>query len=140
MELQDYPWTTQPLFMKHKLVQEYLEGYYQDIQKKCNGRVRFNFDTEVLRLFHESYAGGHWELSCRSVLTGEEATRRYIFVVVAIGVFDEPFIPHYEGLSVWRQTWRDSVSHAKSYRHPRVFEGQVSSSSPFDSVRSEHYF
>jgi len=134
MELQDYPWTTQPLFMQHKLVHRYLEEYSRDIQKKCDSRVRFNFDTEVVRLFHESYAGGHWELTCQSILTGERATRQYLFVVVAVGVYDEPFIPHYEGLSEWRQAWTDSVSHAKSYRNPDVFRGKVSSGRPTPNI------
>lgn len=128
MELQDYPWTTQPLFMHHNLVQEYLEEYARDIQKKCNSRVRFNFDTDVVRLFHECYAGGHCELTCRSMLTGESATRRYVFVVVVIGIYDEPFVPHYEGLSEWRQTWKGSVFHAKFYRHPDPFRNKVSCS------------
>lgn len=129
MELQDYPWTTQPLFMKHNLVQEYLAAYARDIEENCSSEIRFYFDTEVVRLFEFSFAGGHWELICRSVLTDESVTRPYLFVVVAVGVYDEPSIPRYEGLKEWKETWKGSVSHAKSYRNPDAFRGKVSSNS-----------
>ncbi|KAG8168800.1 hypothetical protein KVR01_001549 [Diaporthe batatas] len=124
MELQDYPWTNQPLFMHHSLVQKYLEEYSRNIQKEFHRQIRFNFGTEVVRLYHESYAGGHWELTYQSskATTGEKATRQYIFVVVAVGVYDQPFIPYYEGLSEWREVWKGSVSHSKSYRSPDDFE------------------
>lgn len=125
MELQDYPWTNQPLFMQHNLVQQYLAGYAKDTQQKGNSRVRFHFDTEVVRLFHESYAGGHWELTWKSVLTGASTTSRYLYVVIAVGVFDEPFMPSYEGLPAWREKWEGSVSHAKSFRDPTNFRGKV---------------
>ncbi|KAL1875431.1 monooxygenase [Diaporthe australafricana] len=133
MELQDYPWTTQPLIMQHNLVQEYLQGYAREIQEKWRGRVRMYFNVEVLRLFHESYAGqlfaksfsgGHWVLTCRSVLTGQSAIRDYLFVIITIGVFDEPSIPRYDGLSAWRDLWKGSISHAKSYRSPDAFRGK----------------
>lgn len=127
MELQDYPYTTQPLFMPHNYVREYLEGYYRDIHQKLNSRVHFHFDTEVVRLFHESYAGGHWVLTWKSVLTEETATSQYLYVVVAGGPYDKPWIPQYEGLSAWREKWANSISHAKSYRSPDAFKDKVSS-------------
>lgn len=126
MELQDYPWTSQPLFMQHNLVQEYLAGYAQDIQQECKRRVHFHFDTEVVRLVHETYLGGFWELRWKSVFTGESHTCKFLYVIVAVGLYDEPVIPHYEGLATWRELWRDSVSHAKSYRSPDAFRGKVS--------------
>ncbi|POS73928.1 hypothetical protein DHEL01_v207674 [Diaporthe helianthi] len=126
MELQDYPWTNQPLFMHHTLVQQYLEGYSRNIQTNFPGRIRFIFDTEVVRLCHESYAGGHWELTYRFArlgsLRGEKSTQRYIFVVVAVGVYDQPFMPYYQGLSEWRELWKGSVTHSKFYRSPHEFE------------------
>lgn len=130
MELQDYPWTSQPLFMQHNLVQEYLEDYARDIHETFKSRVRFGMDLEVVRLFHESYAGGHWELTWKSVLTGKSGTETYLYVVVAVGVYDEPSIPFYDGLSMWRQMWQDSVSHAKTYRNPDAFRGKVSFNFP----------
>lgn len=141
MELQDYPWTNQPLFMHHTLVQQYLEGYSRNIQKEFHGQVRFNFGTEVVRLCHESYAGGHWELTYQvpklGGLTGEKSTRRYIFVVVAVGVYDQPLIPYYEGLSEWRDFWKGSVSHSKFYRNPDDFEDKVSLSGTICSVMNK---
>lgn len=137
MELQDYPWTSQPLFMQHNLVQEYLAGYAQDIEQKCNSRVRFYFDTEVVRLFHESYAGGHWKLTWESVLTGESGTSEFLYVVVAVGLYDEPAIPHYEGLATWRELRRNSVSHAKSYRNPDAYRGKVSSRLPISDNQAQ---
>lgn len=127
MELQDYPCTTQPLFMPHNYVREYLEGYSQHIREECNGRLHFHFDTEVIRLFHESYAGGHWVLTWKSVLSGDIASSQYLYVVVAGGAYDEPWIPHYEGLRAWKEKWANSISHAKSYRSPDAFKGKVSS-------------
>ncbi|KAG6359038.1 hypothetical protein INS49_012558 [Diaporthe citri] len=124
MELQDYPWTSQPLFMQHDLVHEYLAGYAQDIQQKCNSRIQFHFDTKVVRLFHKAYAGGHWELTWESVLTAESGTSQFLYVIVAIGLYDEPSIPDYEGLATWRELWRNSVSHAKSHRNPDAFRGK----------------
>lgn len=129
MELQDCPWTTQPLFMKHNLVEEYLEGYAQQVQWEGKASVRFNFNTEVVRLFHESsgHMQDYWELNWRSVLTGERGTSQYRYVIVAVGIFDEPFIPNYEGLPTWREMWRNSISHAKAYRNPDAFRDKVSS-------------
>lgn len=125
MELQDYPWTSQPLFMQQNLVQEYLTGYAQDIQQNCGSRVKIWFNSEVVRLIHVSNAGGHWELTWKSVLTGASTTSRYLYVVIAVGVFDEPFMPSYEGLPAWREKWKGSVSHAKSFRDPTNFRGKV---------------
>lgn len=125
MELQDYPWTTQPLFMQHDLVREYLEGYAQEIQHESYGLLRINFNTQVVRLLYERCAGGYWELTCKSVITGQSATRRYPYVVVAVGVFDEPLIPSYEGLSEWKKIRENSLSHAKEYRDPKTFKGKV---------------
>ncbi|KAJ0118997.1 hypothetical protein J7T55_013232 [Diaporthe amygdali] len=124
MELQDYPWTTQPLFMQHDLVREYLEGYAQEIQHESYGLLRINFNTQVVRLLYERCAGGYWELTCKSVITGQSATRRYPYVVVAVGVFDEPLIPSYEGLSEWKKIRENSLSHAKEYRDPKTFKGK----------------
>lgn len=126
MELNDYPWTTQPLYMQHNLVQQYLEGYVQDIKEKCKIRVEFYFDVEVVRLYHESYAGGHWNLTWKSVSEGFSANYDYLYVIVAVGVYEKPFFPDYGGLSTWMAYSRDSISHAKTYRNPNAFRGKVS--------------
>lgn len=97
------------------------------------------FDTEVVRLFEFSFAGGHWELICKSVLTGESITRPYLYVIVAVGVYDEPSIPRYEGLATWIETWKDSVSHAKTYRDPEAFKGKVSSGSPIVATNQSSF-
>ncbi|KAI3399625.1 hypothetical protein diail_6266 [Diaporthe ilicicola] len=112
MELQDYPWINQPLFMHHNLVQEYLEGYAEELQQQWYDQVQIDFNTEVVRLFHEPCVGR------------ETATCHYGYVVVASGVFDEPSIPHYQGLSIWREQYKDSISHAKTYRNPDAFRGK----------------
>lgn len=139
MELQDYPWTNQPLFMKHNLVQAYLAGYARNIEEHCNGEVRFYFDTEVVRLFEFSLAGGHWELICKSVITGGSITRPYLYVVVAVGVYDELSIPPYEGLPAWVDMWKDSVSHAKTYRSPDAFIGKVSYGRPIPATNRPRF-
>lgn len=48
------------------------------------------------------------------------------FVVIAVGVFEKPFVPYYAGLEAWRRVWPDSMSHAKTFRDPAAYSGKVS--------------
>lgn len=141
MELHDYPWTNQPLFMQHILVKKYLRDYAQDIEEQYKrlGRVNFPFNVEVVRLFLEPFpgkcgnlAGGIWNLSWKSLSrkTSGTCTYHYSYAIVAVGVYEEPWIPYYEGLSAWREMWGNSISHAKTYRNPDAFRGKVGSMFP----------
>lgn len=130
MELQDYPWTNQSLFMQHNLVREYVEGYAQDINEKYDAprRVTLHLDIEVVRLFHEAHAGlarGVWNLSWKPMTRETSGTYHYSYVIVAVGVYEEPWIPYYEGLSAWREMWGNSVSHAETYRNPDAFGARL---------------
>lgn len=125
MELQDFPFNKQPIFMSHKLVLRYLQEYRKTIYD-----VRFRSDKEVIRVYYSkdssTDAAGVWHLTTRDVSTGLQVEKVFAAVVSAVGVFEKPFMPPYEGLEEFEKRWPDSVSHAKSYRGVKPFRGKVS--------------
>lgn len=120
MELQDHAWTHQPLFMSHSLVYRYLLDY----AKQMPPNVQIRGDKEVVHVYYEQPTG-LWKLTFRDVSTGTRVTKGYRAVVVAVGVFDKPFVPDLRGLREWNQQWPDSLSHSKTYRNPESFRRKV---------------
>lgn len=113
------------MFMSHKLILRYLQDYRKTIYD-----VRFRTDKEVVHLYYSEDPGtdaaGAWRLTTRDVSTGMQVEKEFAAVVSAVGVFDRPFVPRYEGLEEFGKTWPGSVSHAKSFRSAKPFSGKVS--------------
>lgn len=123
MELQDHAWAHQPLFMSHSLVYSYLLDYAKQMPRN----VQIRGDKEVVDLYYAEATEG-WKLTFRDVSTNTTVTKDYRAVVVAVGVFDKPFIPELGGLREWSQRWSGSLSHSKNYRNPDNFRRKVSMS------------
>lgn len=126
MELQDHPFDRQPLFMSHENVLKYLQDYSKTIHD-----VRFRSDKEVTRLYYTTDANATnqesiWHLTTRDVSTGLEVTKNFRAVVAAVGVFEQPFTPDFEGLKDWKEIWPGTISHAKEFRSASRFRGKVS--------------
>lgn len=89
-----------PEWPSGKQVQAYLEGYATMFG--LNPHLRL--DTEVVHAEHNgpdlAQVPGHgatWTLTTRHTLTGEESTFEHDALVVANGIFSEPFIPAWPG-------------------------------------------
>lgn len=72
-------------------VQQYLEDYARHFD--LNGFIRLS--TEVLSA--EPTTNDGWRLTLRNVHTGETTAHEADSLIVANGIFSEPFIPPYEG-------------------------------------------
>lgn len=72
-------------------VQQYLEDYARHFD--LNGYIRLN--TEVMSAEPTAHDG--WRLTLRNAQTGETSDHEADTLVVANGIFSEPFIPPYEG-------------------------------------------
>lgn len=125
MELQDHPCNDQPLFMSHQQVLKYLKAY----AKATSGDdLHFRSDKEVIDV-HFDKSGpnpGVWHLTTKDVSTGSTLIEDFDGVVVAVGMFDKPYHPEYEGLEDWRRQWPEHISHAKSFRNSKAFKDKVS--------------
>lgn len=145
MELQDFPWARQPLFMSHRDIFKYLLDY----AKQLPPNVQIRSDKEVVDLYYEDQeqvvdgkkkpknqggfpttwsAGGRWKLTFQGVSTRLVVTKNFGAVVVAVSVFDKSFWPPglAAGLRAWEERWPGSISHSKTYRSPKPFRGKVS--------------
>lgn len=140
MELQDYPWSDEPLFMPHHMVNQYLSRYAREMVSLNN--LRFQLGTEVVDLYYTNpnRAGtGHWCLTSKALVTGSMAFDEFGFVVVAVGVFEKQFVPYYAGLEAWKRVWPDSMSHAKTFRNPEAYRGKVSKTINPSLTKSESH-
>lgn len=126
MELQDHPFKDQPVFMSNQQVLKYLKDYAKNI---CGDDLHFRSDKEVIDAYFEKPGPkshtGLWHLTTKDVSTGSKLTRQFDGIVVAVGMFDKPHYPDYEGLENWRTRWPDHMSHAKTFRSPKVFKNKV---------------
>lgn len=138
MELQDHRLENQPLFMSHDRVLEYLKDYSKTFPSDS---LRLRTDKEVVDLYYEKSRtepeGGVWQLTSRDISTGSKLTREYDAVVVAVGMFDKPYILDYKGLEQWKTRWPETLSHAKTYRSPKPFIDKVSQSTTKSSTTRE---
>ncbi|ODV74808.1 FAD/NAD(P)-binding domain-containing protein [Cyberlindnera jadinii NRRL Y-1542] len=101
------------LFPTHEQILKYIVGYSKDIEDY----VQFN--TSVTELVPD---GEGWALTSQSSITGEVKTGKYDAVCIAVGNYDQPFIPEVEGLRDWNTKYPGSVIHAKSYDEPDQFK------------------
>ncbi len=90
--LSDFPMPAEyPEWPSGEQVQRYLAAY----AKHFDLDRRINLNTEVLSSEQDGDAG--WVLKVRHTTTGEESEHRFEHLVVANGIFSEPFIPPYPG-------------------------------------------
>ena len=94
----DFPMpSSYPEWPSGEQVQAYLADYARHFH--LNEHVRLN--TEVLTAEPDADKG--WVLTLRDVVTGEERVELSEHLIVANGIFSEPFIPPYEGAQAYRE-------------------------------------
>lgn len=88
----DYPMpSSYPEWPSGEQVQQYLENFCQHF----NLNDKIHLQHEVLSTEQTGEDG--WRVSVRNNITGETADHEVDWLIVANGIFSEPFIPPYEG-------------------------------------------
>ena len=116
MAFSDLPMSEQyPIYPHHSQVYEYFRQYVAEFDL----RSRVTFSTMVVSVV--PVPGGvrsAWDVSTRSLTTGEESTTRYEAVLVANGHHWDPRLPSIPG------TFDGMVLHSQEYRTPDILDGQ----------------
>nr|QFR37233.1 flavin-containing monooxygenase [Cyberlindnera americana] len=115
MAYKDFPFPKEvPLFPLQEQILEYIQGY----SKKIEEYVRF--DTEVTSV-NWLTDDNQWEVKSRSLDTDLITTEKYDAVAIAVGSYDQPYIPDVPGISQWGTDHPGSIIHAKTYDEPSQF-------------------
>ncbi|CDK27105.1 unnamed protein product [Kuraishia capsulata CBS 1993] len=131
MEYANFPWEKGiPLFPKRADVLNYIRNYTKEVEHLITFGVNV---FQVTQLPNQS-----WEIKSRQINEATnggllsdpryETTEIFDAVILAVGSYDMPHVPEKKGLAQWLEKYPDSISHSKSYRHPRQFEnlhGQI---------------
>lgn len=100
-----------PQWPSGQQVQQYVDDYVQQFDL---GRL-LRLNTEVVRARLDESAG-HWHVTGRDVRTGVESTDSYDHLVVANGIFCDPFIPPLAGDLEFERAG-GKVCHATEFRN-----------------------
>lgn len=126
MEFSDFPWDDNipgaEVFPSHEVVQEYLGRYTDEFN------LQIEYGTEVVDLHGATRIWPYrWRLQTKATGDSKPRPNHKFFdrVVVAIGNFDKPFMPAYEGLAKWQAAAPESISHAKAFRDKKDFRAKV---------------
>jgi len=96
--LSDFPMSkSYPQWPSGQQVQEYLAAYARTFDLEPSLRL----NTEVLRA-QPNEGQDTWTLEVRDVNTAETSTHTVDYLVVANGIFSEPFLPPYEGAADYK--------------------------------------
>ncbi|KAH3661476.1 hypothetical protein OGAPHI_006323 [Ogataea philodendri] len=110
-----------PLFPHRTVVLDYISKYGEDLKSY------YRFETRVVDVQKGSKS---WIVRSRKVCAETEGgvkestefpdtIEEFDAVLVAIGVYDLPFIPALSGLNEWNKLKPNTIVHSKTYRHPR---------------------
>lgn len=114
-EIPDYPMPdSYPRVPSGAELQAYLENYAKDF--RVYDRIRFN--TVITGL--EQQADGRWSVSFRDRKTGVSGSQAVDFLVVASGLYFDPYRPAFPGQAQFRGT----VLHSSDYRTPAPVIGK----------------
>jgi cation diffusion facilitator CzcD-associated flavoprotein CzcO len=94
MEISEFPWEKEaPRLADAAEIEQYLVRY------AAQSGVTVKYDTEVVDL-HSQYAiqPHYWKVKTMNTVSGKKTEINVDAVVVAVGTFEKPFIPDYEGL------------------------------------------
>lgn len=120
MAYKDFPFPDDvPLFPLQSQILSYIENYSKSVQDY----VRFNTEVVSVTWVNDKK---QWEVVSRSLETDDSVSNGtieyYDAVAVAVGSYDQPFIPDVPGIKQWGEDHRGSVIHAKSYDQPSQFK------------------
>ncbi|GME84429.1 unnamed protein product [Ambrosiozyma monospora] len=116
-----------PIFPLKSSVLEYIQAYSKEVEDN----VQFNTNVVDVSLTPES----KYSITYRNVVDSTEGgvkkseeephsdkVEEFDAVLIAAGHYDQPFVPDRPGLKEYSEKYPGSVSHAKSYKHPRQFK------------------
>jgi len=113
-EIPDYPIPDQyPRVPSGAELQAYFENYAKDY--KVFERIRFN--TEIKQL--EQHKDGSWIVDYTDNQSGLSTKKQFDFVVVASGIYFDPYIPEFPG----QKEFNGKVLHSSQYRTPSSVTG-----------------
>lgn len=130
MTFTDHKWPTHtPIFPPGDMVKMYLQSYATKIRYSPHSQnltVRLN--AEVFRLRHLSENKTmKWKIDC-SIDDVAQPTESFDRVVVAVGNYDDPYMPDPEhGRELWERRHPGTILHAQQYQNSTMFENKVSS-------------
>lgn len=116
--LSDFPYPKgYPEWPTGEQVQEYFDAYVE--AKNLGDDLRLN--TEVTRA--EPQDGGGWKLEIRDTRSGAEESEEFDYLIVANGIFCDPFIPPFEGIEEFEQAG-GRVCHTTQIHDPAEVAGK----------------
>lgn len=114
-EIPDYPMPEcYPRVPSGEELQAYFENYAKDFGIFDN--IRFNVTVRELKQLPD----GRWQVELADVATLESEIKIFDFIVVASGLYIDPYIPEIPG----RENFSGEVIHASDYRSPALATGK----------------
>ncbi len=114
-EIPDYPMPdSYPRVPSGEELQAYFENYARDFN--IFDKIRFN--TAISGL--EQQADGRWIVRFTDTKTGVSDQKTFDFVVVATGIYFDPFIPEFPG----QEKFNGKIIHSSEYRSPALVTGR----------------
>ena len=114
-EVPDYPMPdTYPRVPSGAELQAYIENYAKDY--KVYDKIHFNH--EINRL--EQSKDGGWQVHFTDAKEGSSAVKAFDFVVVASGIYFDPYIPELPG----KQQFKGQILHSSQYVNPSSVTGR----------------
>jgi dimethylaniline monooxygenase (N-oxide forming) len=114
-EIPDYPIPdSYPRVPSGEELQAYFENYARDF--KIFDKIHFNIDIEGL----EQQQNGSWTLNYKVKNTPASLQKHFDFVVVATGLYFDPYIPTHSG----QTSFRGQIIHSSEYRSPSQVTGR----------------
>ncbi|KAH6652166.1 hypothetical protein BKA67DRAFT_520557 [Truncatella angustata] len=114
------------IFPEREVVQRYLVEYAAEVRHL----IRFSTSVLDIKLRKVAIDGGggrekdQWDVTSRDLPTGREETATYDAVVVGSGHYSTTYVPDLSGIREFDRAHPGLVSHAKTYRTPRSYEGK----------------
>lgn len=97
---------------------EELQAYFENYAKDYNVFDSILFNTSISRL--EQQADGSWDIYYTNQKNGSSAHKKFDFVVVATGLYFDPFIPDFPG----KEKFKGKIIHSSEYITPSLVTGR----------------
>ena len=91
-----------------------LQAYFENYAKDYNVYNKISFNTCVTEL--EQQTNGQWNIQINNDKTGKKATKTYDFVVVATGLYFDPYIPEFPH----KEKFKGQILHTNEYKSPSL--------------------
>lgn len=97
---------------------EELQAYFENYAKDYNVYDKVRFNTSITHL--EQQQNNRWVVHYTDQQTGSSAQKIFDFIVVANGLYFDPFIPELPGL----EKFKGNIIHSSEYRTPSLVTGR----------------